>query len=57
MKITDRLTVTNEDCMELMKYFDLAIATVAIHSYICICEKVTNCKLAKLANTLFVPTL
>ena len=30
MKITDKITITNEDCMELMarypdKYFDLAI--------------------------------
>lgn len=62
MKVTDKLTITNEDCMELMGrypdgWFDLAIVSVAIHKYICVCVKVMNCKLAKLVNILFVPTL
>ena len=41
MKLTDKLTITNEDCMELMGrypdgHFDLAIVDVTIHKYICV---------------------
>lgn len=39
MKLTDKLTITNEDNMELMKrypdnYFDLAIVYLKINTYI-----------------------